>query len=533
MEPFLDYALRDRLVFSIRSETIQRRLLTEKDPKLKSVLELALSMEAAQKDVQAIKQTDASSLPIHKTEKFANRKDSLCYHCGSPGHSSQRCGFREAKCRRCGKVGHIARVCRSKGKQQDNQTSKSSPSTSQFNKWVGVEPPSSPQPSEESREVVWQVGHKSSHPYHATVTIKERPVVMEINTGAAVSLISKDVMERLFPNAVLEKSSLVLHTYTADSIPVLGCISVDVLQKSYTGQLKLHVVPGAGPTLLGRDWLRHIQLDWRAIHTMAASNNTPAVDQLLNRYPEVFQPGLGTMRNKAHLSLCEGANPKFCRPRPIPFAIKDAVGRELDRLEAAGILRKTDHSKWAAPIVPVPKKDGTVRVCRDYKLTVNPVLHVDQYPLPSPNELMSTLAGGKHFTKLDLTSAYQQMLLDEESAKLVTLNTHQGLYMCTRLPFGVASAPAVFQREMDSILQGIPQVVCYIDDILVTGDSDQQHLQHLEEVLRRLKQNGLRLHRNKCTFFQSSVEYLGHLINAEGVHTSKAKVKAVVDAPPT
>ena len=90
------------------------------------------------------------------------------------------------------------------------------------------------------------------------------------------------------------------------------------------------------------------------------------------------------------------------------------------------------------------------------------MLQVDQHPLPNPNELMASLAGGKTFTKLDLTAAYQQMLLDDESAKLVTLNTHRGLYKCTRLPFGVASAPAVFQRAMDSILQGIPYVACYI-----------------------------------------------------------------------
>ena len=97
---------------------------------------------------------------------------------------------------------------------------------------------------------------------------------------------------------------------------------------------------------------------------------------------------------------------------------------------------------------------------------------------------MANLANGKLFTKLDLTSAYQQMLLDEESAKLVTINTHQGLYECNRLPFGIASALAVFQRAMDTILQGIPHVACYLDDILVTGESEDQHLQHLEEVLR-------------------------------------------------
>lgn len=140
---------------------------------------------------------------------------------------------------------------------------------------------------------------------------------------------------------------------------------------------------------------------------------------------------------------------------------KDSVSLELDRLEEAGILRKVDHSEWAAPVVPVPKKDGTIRLCGEYKVTINPALQVDQYPLPNPTELMASLTGGKQFTKLDLTSAYQQMLLDSESAKLVTINIHQGLYEYTRLPFGVASAPAVFQRAMDAILQGIPEVMLY------------------------------------------------------------------------
>ena len=158
------------------------------------------------------------------------------------------------------------------------------------------------------------------------------------------------------------------------------------------------------------------------------------------------------------------------------------------------------------------------------------MLQVDQHPLPNPNELLSTLAGGKSFTKLDLTAAYQQMLLDDESAKLVTLNTHKGLYKCTRLPFGVASAPAVFQRVMDSILQGIPHVVCYIDDILITGTSEAEHRRNLEVVLLRLQENGLRLQCNKCYFFQPSVEFLGHVIDAEGVHTSTKKVKAITDA---
>ena len=117
------------------------------------------------------------------------------------------------------------------------------------------------------------------------------------------------------------------------------------------------------------------------------------------------------------------------------------------------------HSEWAAPIVAVPKKDGKFRICGDYKVTVNQALEIDQYPLPKPEDLFATLAGGKKFTKLDLSQAYQQLVLEDDSRKYLTINTHRGLYCYTRLPFGVASAPAMFQQVMDTILQGIPNVI--------------------------------------------------------------------------
>ena len=144
---------------------------------------------------------------------------------------------------------------------------------------------------------------------------------------------------------------------------------------------------------------------------------------------------------------------------------------------------------------------------------------------------MSCLTGGQRFSKLDLTSAYQQILLDDASSKMVVINTHQGLYEYTRLPFGVASAPAIFQKAMDSILQGIPHCICYLDDILVTGRSNEEHIRNLRTVLQRLQEHGVRLRREKCSFFQNSVEYLGYLITAEGVHTTSKKVEAVVEVP--
>ena len=162
-----------------------------------------------------------------------------------------------------------------------------------------------------------------------------------------------------------------------------------------------------------------------------------------------------------------------------------------------------------------------MRICGDYKVTLNPCLEVDQYPLPKAEELFVTISGGERFTKPDLSQAYQQMVLDDDLKDLVTINTHRRLYRYTRLPFGISSAPALFQRTMDIILQGFPHTICYIDDILVTGVNNQEHLTNVEEVLRRLMHHSITLKKEKCKFMSESVEYLGHVIDSQGLHRIK------------
>ena len=141
------------------------------------------------------------------------------------------------------------------------------------------------------------------------------------------------------------------------------------------------------------------------------------------------------------------------------------------------------------------------------------------------------LRGGQRFTKLDLKSAYQQLPLDPESQQFVTINTHIGLYRYKRLPFGIASSPALFQRTMDIILQGLDHVASIQDDILITGKDDDEHIKNLDSVLSRLDHYGLRLQLSKCKFMQKSVTYMGCVISASGISPTEEKVEAIKQAP--
>jgi len=236
---------------------------------------------------------------------------------------------------------------------------------------------------------------------------------------------------------------------------------------------------------------------------------------------------------EAQLNLKPDARPKFCRPRSVPFAIKGAIDQELDRMESSGILVKVSSSDWAAPIVPVPKKDGQFRICGDYKVSVNPVMEIEQYPLPKPQELFATLAGGWRFTKLDLTQAYLQLPLDEESRRYTTINTQRGLYQSVhtstvRHCFGTSS----ISEDHGHHATGYSRChLLHIDDILISSSTDAEHLHALSEVFERLHKHGMRLKKPKCLFMQSSVEFLGHLIDVDGLHPTQEKLRAVLQAP--
>ena len=255
-------------------------------------------------------------------------------------------------------------------------------------------------------------------------------------------------------------------------------------------------------------------------------------DEFKKTYKALFSDRLGKINDfKAKLLVKNEATPKFCKSRKIPFELEDAVKLELRKLEAEGIIRSIKYSEWASPIVIVPKPDGQVRICGDFKRTINPFIDTEQYPFPTADELFQKMQGGKKFTKLDLKTAYLQIELDDETMKYLVVNTPDGLKEFTRMPYGITSGPAIFQRKLAMELSHIPMTVVNIDDVLISGKTDEEHFANLHAACDKLLFLGATLNTKKCRFFQNSFEHVGFILSKHGIETNPDKVKAISELP--
>ena len=189
-----------------------------------------------------------------------------------------------------------------------------------------------------------------------------------------------------------------------------------------------------GQHSFGRDWLRRIKLDWHEIKTVTVETVQAKVETLKQKHQVTFADGFGKLDGaQGKLYKKENGQPKFMKARHLPYAMRPKIERELTRLQEAGIISLVKHSEWATRIVPVLKPNFSIRLCGDFKDTVNHRLNIEQYPLPKIDDIFANLAGGQYFSKLDLTQAYLQLEMDEASRKMLTINVHRGLFRYNRL----------------------------------------------------------------------------------------------------
>lgn len=241
----------------------------------------------------------------------------------------------------------------------------------------------------------------------------------------------------------------------------------------------------------------------RNLNLIKCVDSISTVDAIKQRFAKIIE-GLGTLGEEYHIQLKEDATPySLYTPRNVPQPLHDKVKEELERMEAMGVILKVDQpTPWCAGIVVVPKKSGAVRICVDLKPLNQSVLR-EVHPIPKVDDVLGKLAGATVFSKLDANSGFWQVPLARESQLLTTYITPFGRYCFNRLPFGISSAPELFQKRMSILLEGLDGVVCLMDHVLIFGRDQQEHDARLIKVLERVQSAGVTLNAAKCELHQT------------------------------
>ena len=527
----LDERLRDQLILGLSSAPAQKVLFAKDDGiKLAEVVSIALAQETAQASTDLVRVSSPTrAATVHKTSgnrgKQAGRRapqssqsnkgqgrqqegeaQSTCPNCGSNQHSTSRdCPHKDVVCHKCHRKGHFAKLCRSpkpvKSKPTHNKVSHS-----RVNVVKSVAP----------RE------------YEIKLKVNNFSHVMEFDTGCQDSILSEDFWRNTLGAPALTKSKYVFRSYTNTTFRPLGELRVEI---EYKGQVVSHNFPVfSGTSLFGRDLMKILKVDWSEIKSQCNKvKSNDSLESLLSEYSDVFSAPDGLIKNfKAKVVLKEDAVPRFLKARPVPFALREKVNQELDKMVSLGVFTKVETSEWASPIVVVPRSDGRIRITGDFKNTVNSQLHVTQYPLARAEDLFSNVSGGDKFSKLDGPDAFHQLALDESSKKCMVVNTHRGLYQYNVLPMGISSSPAIFQEFMDKLTTNIPMTGAFLDDCLCSGKDDDHHLGNLRRILQRMRESNYRLRKDKCIFMKPSVDFIGFVLSKEGIHTSPTKVNCIM-----
>ncbi|CAG9827401.1 unnamed protein product [Diabrotica balteata] len=572
---YLDRALRDKFVCGISEKRIQDRLLSEKDLTFVKACNIALAQEIIyleSKEIQhepdsvhkvyekvnpqKLKTNTKSSPSIVSRQSNKNGQSNgshpnipssqsrsryrNCWRC-SRFHNADICPAKEWKCFVCQKQGHTSTVCRyrnvnfTKEEEEENQQE----NVYEFNSIVQEEGNVESEVGEANQII--EINNIKSIPALINVKVENKEVTMEVDSGATVSLMSFIEFKEKILYLTVNKTSSKLKTVSGSILTVIGKVNVNVKSNNNVYKLSLFIVDTKEKftPLLGRSWLDVIKPNWREIFKVNNSQGEvnavkfTELEHFRALFPKVFsQDNSQAIEGcQANLVIKEDAQMIFHKAYDVPYALREQVSKELSQMEKSGILVRTTQAEIASPIVIVKKSNGGIRICGDFKKTLNPILKQDHYPLPNLQDIFHKLVGGKVFTILDLSNAYLQLKVNETSKKLLTIHTHCGLYKFTRLPYGVSSAPAIFQMLMEQVLSGIDMTGVYLDDVIIAGEDLTDCKNNMLKVFERLNKYNIRINQNKSCFFRESVEYLGHVLDKEGVKPMQKKIEAIQKAP--
>ncbi|XP_062704531.1 uncharacterized protein K02A2.6-like [Aedes albopictus] len=448
-------------------------------------------------------------------QDYRQGQRSRCWRCGYLSHKRDTCPALDKACNTCGRIGHFSVTCRKKPKTGINS--------------VDEKPRNGPLPG-------WGKGSNDEQQIDTVVSLGDaiircrlgssRPYNFLVDSGADVNIVGgtdwicleKELrcgMAKLEPVAVVRE----LRAYAVDAPMQIRCAFkaevevVDAEKPRVTAEFL--VVDEGRRSLLGRRTACELKLLKVGLSVNSCEQYTTT-----GIFPKM--PGV-----RVKFSVDSSIPPERNAYYNVPAAFREAARKRLEDMEACGIIeRVTRAPQWISGMSAVPKGKNDFRLVVNMR-DPNKAIKREYFRMPLVDEMKVKLHGAKFFTKLDLSNAYYHLELSKDSRDLTTFLSENGMYRFTRLMFGVNCAPEIFQREMSRLLEGVDNLIVYIDDVLIFAETLDKLRETTNLVLRILRANNLTLNVQKCEFDKSFIVFLGHGLDENGFHVDETKVKAI------
>lgn len=541
--------LKSQIILGISSLSLRERLLRE-DLTLEKVVSLCKAAEASEHNLQVLNSNSSclredvhatttakytpsfppspsrSSKPNPPTKnQFRQPNKNKCFYCGFVHYPNQQCPAIGATCSFCGVANHFATVCRKRLKPAPKSSDELRAECANM---VELNTEDTVDSLNFSIDTVYSKYHDTNDQWFTNLFVNDQSITFKLDSGASANILSHHAAKKCGLQKICP-TNVKLITYGGHELTPLGTVQATIrTQRSSITDTFIVLSLDCTP-ILGLPTCKKLNLIKKCdeiCNNPPGTFRPPSKEEFLETNADVFN-GLGCFPGLTTFKVKEGSEPKINPPRRVPLQIKDRLKQSLDTLEKNGIIEKVEQpTGWVSNLVVIEKPNKTLRICID-PTELNKVIIRDYYEIPKFEEIMTSLSKMKFYCVFDLKDGYYHLKLDAATSDLCTVSTPFGCYKFLRAPFGITSIPEIFQKKTSQYFGDIPGVEVYFDDILSSGQTEEDLFRVVQMVLQRAREYGVKFNPTKLQYFAREVNFFGNVICEGSCKPNPDRVKAI------